>query len=178
MANRYPQEAVLGDGRRLLIRPFAAHDGEALYSFFTGLPVETRRSAWDHLDNPALVKTWTDNIDYARVFPLLAFDGLRIVADMTLHRRTAGPLRLTGRIKWLIAEEFRGAGLGSLLVNHFIGIARSEGLRHLTCMLMSDLETGAIEVLSKQGFQAHRFEGYGVDPEGQPRDMTKMILAL
>lgn len=178
MPNRYPQEAVLRDGRRLLIRPFAAHDGPALHTFFLGLPQEVRRSAWDHLEDPALVELWTRNIDYARIFPLLAFDGSRIVADMTLHRRNAGPLRLVGRIKWLIDEEFRGAGLGTLLVSHFIGIARREGLRHLTCMLLSDLEKDTIEVLSEQGFEAHCFPGYGADPEGQPNDMTKMILRL
>ncbi len=178
MPNRYPQEAVLRDGRGLLIRPFAAHDGPALHNFFKALPLEARRSAWDPLDDPSLVEQWTQNIDYARVFPLLAFDGSRIVADMTLHRRNNGPLRLVGRIKWLIDEEYRGAGLGTLLVSHFIGIARREGLRHLTCMLISDLEKDAVEVLLQQGFEAHRFEEYGVDPEGEPHDMTKLIFRL
>ena len=170
MPNRYPQEAVLRDGRRLLIRPFAEHDAGSLYNFFMGLPEEDRRFAW--------VEGWAVNIDFGKVFPLLAFDGGRIVADMTLHRRPGGPLRLTGRIKWLIEPAYRGVGLGTLLVNHFIGIARANGLRHLTCMLFSESERTAIRVLREQGFTTYTFPGYGTDPDGQRHDMTKMILEL
>ena len=61
-----------------------------------------------------------------------------IVADATLHRRKNGPLRLVGRIKWLIDPEWRGAGLGTLLVNHFIDTARVNGLRHLAWLVRDD----------------------------------------
>ena len=178
MPNQYPQEAVLRDGHRLLIRPFASHDAEALFKFFQALPGETRRFAWNPIESRTLVDSWAENIDYSKVFPLLALEGTRVVADMTLHRRTAGPLRRVGRIKWLIDAEFRGRGLGSLLVSHFIGIARREGLHHLTCMLISELEADAVRVLADQGFQAFHFPGYGVDPDGTPQDMTKMVLKL
>lgn len=178
MPNRYPQEAVLRDGRRLLIRPFTAHDVDRLYEFFMRLPEEDLRFSWDQIANRSIVESWGQNIDYAKVFPLLALDGTRVVADMTLHRRTSGPLRLVGRIKWLIDTDFRGVGLGTLLVNHFIGIARREGLHHLTCMLVTERETEAVRVLSEQGFLAYEFPGYGIDPDGAPHDMTKMILNL
>lgn len=178
MPNRYPQEAVLRDGRRLLIRPFAEHDADALHDFFMRLPEMDHRLAWDHIDDRQLVEAWARNIDYGKVFPLLAIDAGRIVADMTLHRRAGGPLRLTGRIKWLIDPDFRGVGLGSLLVNHFIGIARANGLRHLICMLFSDSEKAAIRVLSEQGFTAYHFPTYGTDLDGEHHDMTKMVLEL
>ena len=178
MPTRYPQEAVLRDGRRLLIRPFAAHDVDRLYEFFMHLPAADRRFSWNNLGDRSLVESWGQNIDYAKVFPLLALDGTRVVADMTLHRRSMGPLRRVGRVKWLIDTDFRGAGLGSLLVNHFIGIARREGLHHLTCMLISQLEADAVRVLLDQGFVAYEFPGYGVDPDGSPHDMTKMVLKL
>ena len=178
MANRYPQEAVLRDGRRLLIRPFSERDATPLHEFFLGLPEEDRRFAWDRIEDRALVDGWAANVDYGRVFPLLAFAGPQIVADMTLHRRERGPLRLTGRIKWLIEPAYRGAGLGTLLVSHFIGIARANGLRHLTCFLITDLEAEAIRVLKDQGFKAYTFPGYGADPDGATHDMTKMIITL
>jgi GNAT superfamily N-acetyltransferase len=178
MPHRYPQEAVLRDGRRVLLRPFGSGDTHALYEFFQGLPESTRRFAWDRIDDPALVESWGQNLDYAKVFPLLALAGRRVVADATLHRRDGGPLRLVGRIKWLIAPEFRGAGLGTLLVNHFIDTARMNGLRHLTCMLISDLEADAVAVLSDLGFQQYLVPGYGTDPDGGQHDMTKMVLKL
>ena len=178
MPNRYPQEAALRDGRRLLIRPFEAKDTKALYEFFMRLPNESRRFAWDPIDDPHLVESWGRELDYAKALPLLAFDGTKIVADATLHRRHGGPLRLVGRIKWLIDPEYRGIGLGTLLVNNFIGVARENGLRHLTAMLISDLEVDAVETLQTLGFKATVIPGYGTDPDGGQHDMTKMVLKL
>jgi hypothetical protein len=113
MPDRFPQEAVLRDGSRVLIRPFAQHDTEALWEFFSRLPQEVRRFAWDRIDNRALIESWGRELDYAKVLPLLATNGRQIVADATLHYREGGPLRLVGRIKWLIEPKYRGlAGLG------------------------------------------------------------------
>lgn len=178
MPERFPQEVVLRDGRRLLIRPFAEHDTEALFQFFQRLPESVRRFAWDRIDNRALVESWGREVDYSKVFPLLALDGNTIVADATLHRRHGSPLRLVGRIKWLIDPAWRGAGLGTTLVNKFIDIAKGNGLRHLTCMLISDLETDAVRTLHDLGFESYTIPGYGTDPDGNQHDMIKMVLKL
>jgi len=178
MPHHYPQEAVLRDGRRVLIRPFTRRDTDALYHFFLRLPEATRRFAWDRIDDRSLIERWGRELDYGKVFPLLALDGARIVADATLHRRERGPLRLVGRIKWLLDPEYRGAGLGTSLVNHFITSARANGLRHLACMLISDLEADAVRTLVELGFEATRFTAYGTDPDGAQHDMTKLVFRL
>lgn len=178
MPHTYPQEASLRDGRRVLIRPFRETDVDALFSFFMRLPQETRRFAWAAIDKKSTVQRWAENLDYARAFPLLALDGSNVVADATLHRREGGPLRRVGRIKWLIDPEYRGLGLGTTLVNQFIDIARENGMRHLSCMLVSDFEKDAVETLQGLGFKAHTFEKYGTDPEGYQHDMTKLVLEL
>ena len=178
MPQRYPQEAVLRDARRVMLRPFTANDTDALYQFFQQLTESTRRFAWDRIEDRVVVETWAQNLDYDKTFPLLAVHGKRVVADATLHYRDSGPLRLVGRIKWLIDPEFRGVGLGALMVNHFIDMAKADGLRHLVCMLISDLEADAVTVLESLGFKATVFPGYGTDPDGQQHDMTKMVLKL
>lgn len=178
MPNRYPQEAALRDGRRVLLRPFNRRDVPALQDFFRRLPEPVRRFAWDRIDDPAVVESWGRNLDYEKTFPMLAVDGTRVVADATLHRRRGGPLRLVGRVKWLIDADYRSVGLGSILVNHFITMARNDGLRHLTCMLISDLEADAIETLTGLGFTSFTIPGYGADPDGDAHDMTKMVLEL
>jgi GNAT superfamily N-acetyltransferase len=176
--HRYPQEAVLRDGRKVLLRPFTARDVNLLHEFFLRLPIEVRRFAWDAIDNRALIEQWGRDIDYARVFPLLAIDGNRIVADASLHQRRGGPLRLAGRIRWMLDPAFRGVGLGTALVNHFIGIARERGLRHLNCMVISDLEADAVKTLLGLGFQSYVIPHYGTDPDGNQHDMTKLVLRL
>src|ERR1051325_2844918 len=164
MPHRYPQETVLRDGRKVLLRPFAERDTEELYAFFQRLPLDYRRFAWDPIDSHALIESWGRNIDYAKVFPLLALDGHRIVADATLHRREGGPLR--------------GVGLGTMLVNQFIDIGRENGLRHLSCMLISDLEADAVKTLQELGFESYVVRGDGTDPDGNQHDMTKLVLKL
>lgn len=178
MPHRYPMEGALRDGRRVLIRPFAAADTHALWEFFQGLPHDTQRFAWDRITDFSVVEAWGANVDYSKVLPLLAFEGRRIVADATLHYRESGPLRLVGRVKWLIAQDFRGAGLGTLLVNQFIDTARENGLRHLSCMLISDLEADAVATLTSLGFEATNFPDYGTDPDGAQHAMTKLVFRL
>lgn len=176
--NRYPQEVALRDGRRVLLRPFESTDTQALWDFFQRLPQDVRRFAWDRLDDRELIDGWGRNIDYGKVFPLLAFDGQKIVADATLHRRKGSPLRLVGRLKWLVDPAYRGVGLGTTLVTHFITHARDNGLRHLSCMLIKDLEDGAAATLAGLGFKSHVVPGYGTDPEGRQHDMMFLTLAL
>jgi GNAT superfamily N-acetyltransferase len=178
MPHRFPQEAVLRDGRRVLLRPFTRKDVPALHEFFLRIPEEARRFAWDRVSDRKTIERWGRELDYERVFPLLATDGGRIVADATLHRRDRGPLRLVGRVKWMLDPDYRGVGLGSLMVNHFIDTARSIGLKHLNCMLISDLEADAIRVLAELGFRQIEIPGYGTDPDGNPHDMTLMVLKL
>ena len=162
----------------MLLRPFAAKDVDGLYEFFQRLPIEYRRFAWDPIESKSLIESWGRDIDYAKAFPLIAIDGSRIVADATLHRRSGGPLRLVGRIKWMLDPAWRGVGLGTALVNHFIRIGRENGLRHLNCMLISDLEADAVQTLQGLGFQSYVMPGYGTDPDGNQHDMTKLVLKL
>lgn len=178
MPHRFPEQAALRDGRGVILRPFAANDVDALYDFFHRMPQNYRRFAWDNVDDKRLIEQWGREVDYSKVFPLLATVGNKIVADATLHRRGTGPLRLVGRIKWMIDPDYRGAGLGTLLVNHLIDIARERGLRHLSCMLISDLESDAVQTLQTLGFTSFVQPGYGTDPDGNQHDMTKLILKL
>lgn len=178
MPHRYPQEAALRDGRRVLLRPFSSKDVDPLFDFFHRMPLEYRRFAWDNVDNRKLIESWGREIDYGKVFPLIALDAQRVVADATLHLRDGGPLRLVGRIKWMLDPEFRGAGLGTLLVKNLVNIARERGLRHVSCMLISDLEADAVRTLEGLGFSSFVQPGYGTDPDGNQHDMTKLILKL
>jgi GNAT superfamily N-acetyltransferase len=178
MPNRFPQEAALRDGQRLLIRPFTQNDARGLWAFFQRLPVDYRRFAWDNIEDPHVVEQWAQNIDYGKVLPLLALDGKKVVADATLHRSDHGPLRRVGRLKWLLDPDYRGLGLGTTLVNSLIGIGREQGLRHLTTLLIADLEADAVKTLIELGFESMPIPGYGTDPDGDQHDMVKLILAL
>ncbi|MFV1958722.1 MAG: N-acetyltransferase family protein [Planctomycetota bacterium] len=174
----FPQEVGLRDARRVIIRPFTDRDTDALFAFFHGLPEERRRLAWDRIDSRRVVETWAREIDYEKTVPLLAWAGAKVVADATLHYRKVGPLRRVGRIKWLIHPDYLGAGVGTALITDFIEMARGNGLRHLTCMLVGDLDDDAATTLERMGFQTYRIPDYGTDPDGNVIDMMKMVLRL
>ena len=178
MPHQYPHEAVLRDGRRVTLRPFTADDVSALHEFFVSLPVDYRRFAWDHVEDRRVVEEFGRSIDYAKAFPLLALANGKIVADATLNRRKTGPLRMVGRVKWMIDPAWRGVGLGTMLVNQFITIARENGLHYLNCMLISDLEASAVTTLATLGFKSTVVPQYGVDPDGQQHDMTMLVMKL
>ncbi len=177
MHDRFPCEAVLKDGKRLLLRRLERHDEAALNAFFQRLPTQIRRLAWQDL-NSSVIHEWIQNIDYEKALPVIALDGTRVVGDATLHYREGGPLRLVGRIRWMIDPEYNGVGLGTTFGHHFIHIAKQNGLRHLSCMLATRLEAIEIEELETLGFTSHKFPGYGADPDGKAHDMTLMVFQL
>ena len=178
MPERFPMEAAMRDGTRLLVRPLRREDTAGLYDFFQRLPLEARKAAWDDIGDRELIESWGENIDFDKVFPLLAIDGTKIVAEATLHRRKGGPLRLVGRIKWMIDPEYRGRGLGTLMIQEFVRIATNRGLRHLVCMLITDLERDAVQTLEEIGFTGYHVPEYGTDPSGHQHDMVMMVMRL
>jgi GNAT superfamily N-acetyltransferase len=174
----FPKEAHLRDTRRVIVRPFTPDDVDALHAFFKSLPNDVKRFAWDRIDKREVIERWGRNVDHDKVVSLLGLDGTRVVADASLHYREVGPLRLVGRIKWLLDPAYRGAGLGTILVQTFIEMAKHNGLRHLTCMLIAELEADAVETLRSLGFEQFRIPRYGTDPDGNAKDMIKMVLEL
>ena len=178
MQIQFPQEVGLRDARRVIIRPFTEHDADALFAFFQGIPEDLKRLAWDRIDSRATVENWARDLDYDRVVPLLALDGTDVVADATMHYRSQGPLRRVGRVKWLIHPDYYGAGIGTALVTNFIEMARVNGLRRLTCVLMDTYEVEAIKTLKRMGFEEYLLPEYGTDPDGAQIDMHKLVLRL
>ena len=178
MPIQFPQEVGLRDGRRAIVRPFSERDADALFGFFQRLPESLRRMAWDRIESRGTVEAWARDVDYDRAVPLLALDGTAIVASATLHYRETGPLRKVGRIRWLLDPAYRGSGIGTVLVDNFIEMARLNGLRHLSCTLAAGLEDDAVVTLKRVGFRETRLVGYGSDPDGKPVDMLLLILPL
>lgn len=178
MSIRFPQEAHLRDERRLIIRPFTEADVGSLWEFIERLPTDIRRFSWEDFEHRETVTEWARDLDYDKAVPLLAIDGTKVVGEARLVYRSSGPLRLVGWIQWLLDPEYRGAGLGTLLVNDFVTMARDSGLRHLTCMLIPDHEEDAVNTLLRLGFERYDIPRYGVDPDGNQKDMVKMVLEI
>jgi len=80
----YKKECKLKDGTVVVLRPLVAEDRKGLIAFFQSLPEELRLYLRHDVTDAEIIKSWTENIDYSRAFPILALDGDRIVGDVSL----------------------------------------------------------------------------------------------
>ena len=90
-------------------------DRQALLDFFLPVSIEERRYMRHNVNDPQLIASWTENIDYDKVFPLVATVGDRIVGEATLHFND-GPARHRAEIRIFLAKDFKRRGLGSKLI--------------------------------------------------------------
>ena len=134
----YPKTVQLRDRRTAVLRPVGHGDFDKLYAFFRGLPEEGRLFLRHNVDDPAVIRRWTDELSFEHVVPLVAEDGDTIVADGTLHVEKHSWMRHVGLIRLVIAETHRNVGLGSLIAQELIAIAIERNLEKLQVYLIED----------------------------------------
>lgn len=173
----FRQIFTLKDGARVLLRPLAGDDRQTLLDLFLPVPPEDRRYMRHNVNDPQAVSAWIDELDYNRVFPLVAVVGSRIVGVATLHFGE-GPARHRAEVRIFLAKDFRSRGVGSRLIQALIELAKRRSLYLLEVQVVSD-QTNIIRAFQQAGFEVKcTFEDYFMLPDGDIRDITYMILRL
>jgi RimJ/RimL family protein N-acetyltransferase len=173
----FRQVVTLRDGARVLLRPLLKDDRQALMDLFLPVPFEERRFMRHNVNDPEVVAAWVDNIDYEKVFPLVAIVGDRIVGNGTLHFNE-GPARHRCEIRIFLAKDFRERGLGNKLIQALIEHAKRRSMYIIEVQIVSD-HVEMIKAMQKAGFQTIcTFEDYYMLPDGALRDVLHMILRL
>lgn len=148
----YPRAVELPDGATVVLRPLVARDRDRLVALFIDIPHEELRNLQDNVSDPAVVLRWCRNLNYDRVLPIVAeLDG-KLVGDATLHRRAVGPMRQIGRYRAYVRPEYRNRGIGTVLLQEVMRIAREVGLTQLAVELYED-QTVLRRVFSRYGFR-------------------------
>lgn len=170
---------TLNDGTEVLLRLLKPEDADQLYEFFSKLSPEARQFLYDDVSDRAVVESWTRNINYNNIVPIVAVHSGRIVADGTLHKRNNGPSRHMGRTRVVVSDDFLGRGLGRLITAELEIIARARKLRYLYSVLAERNEGRAIEMLKALGFErTATLPHFLSDPEGNLQDAVVMMKAL
>jgi RimJ/RimL family protein N-acetyltransferase len=173
----FRQVSTMRDGARVLLRPLVSEDRQALLDFFKPVTAEERRYMRDDVSDPAVVAGWTENINYDKVFPLIAVVGERIAGLTTLHFNE-GPNRHRAEVRIYLSKDFRGRGLGTKLILGLIEIARKRNLHMLEVNVVSE-HVDVIKACRNAGFETTcTTEGYFMLPDGELRDVVRMILRL
>lgn len=178
LPDRYPKTITLGDGTELVLRAMNKRDDRSLMDFFEGLTDEDRLYLRNDVSSYRVVREWFNNLNYSRVFPLLAMEGDRIVANATLHRKPFGWMRHVGEIRIVVSPDFRKRGLARLLAAEIIECAADAGLVKLTAE-MAITQKGAMEVFKRMGFKDEAvLKNYILDAKGKEHDLLVMSLDI
>lgn len=173
----YRNLVTLADGTRVLLRPLMKNDREALVHFFSLAGPEDRRFLRDNVADPAVVAGWADNLDYSRVYPLVAVMHDLIVGDATLHFRQ-GVERHQGELRIYLAREMRRRGLGTRMLQSLIEIGRNLGLHQLIGKVVTD-QASVIKALEELGFACQcTLPNFFMRPNGDTHDLALMLLSL
>jgi acetyltransferase len=173
----FRQVVTLKDGARVLLRPLTPEDRKSLMDLFLPVPPEEARYMRHDINDPEVISKWANEIDYDRVFPIVAVVGDRVVGISTLHFNT-GPARHRAEIRIFLAKDFRRRGLGARLVQALVEIAKRRSLYILEVQIVSN-QVEVIKSMQKIGFEQKTvFEDYFILPDGELKDITHMILRL
>jgi RimJ/RimL family protein N-acetyltransferase len=171
MTQEYPKEVRLKDGSAVELRLFEKKDVEALFAFFVKLPESDRLFLKDNVTDRALIERWATELNYARVYPILAWKGSEVVGNATLHKNLSGWMRHVGTIRIATAPEIQGKGLGGILANELFLHALKSGLEKIAAEMM-ETQHGAKKVFEKLGFvQEATLKGYVCDQIGVRHDL-------
>ena len=102
------------------------------------LPESDRLFLKDNVTDRAVVERWATELNYEKVFPILAWKGNEVVGDATLHKNLSGWMKHVGTIRMVTAPGFQRKGLGSVLANGIFDALKS-GLEKIVAEMM---ETG------------------------------------
>lgn len=175
---KFPKKVTLKDGFKCTLRPLKKEDEKAFHEFFQAIPESERMFIKHRVTDTAVIHDWCQHIDYGRNLPLLAVVEGKIVGDATLHQQLGGWKRHVGRVSVLVHPKHRGCGLGRLLVEEIVDIARNVGLERAEAEFLGEQEAG-MKLYAMVGF-SHLFklEDHVKDMQAINHDYVLMGLNL
>ncbi len=170
----YPKFFQLKNREQIMLRLMVPEDEERLLEFFKKLPEEDRQVLREDTTDPMVIKRWVQEIDYNKVYPVLAEHRGRIVGDATLHMKQYGWQRHIGEIRIVIDKDFRGQGLGKVMIHELINKATGLGLHHIQLSLV-ETQVKEIKIFERMGFQKiATLPKYIIDVNGHEHDLIIM----
>jgi RimJ/RimL family protein N-acetyltransferase len=173
----YRNLITLRDGTRVLLRVLDKDDRDRLQAMFAVVGDDDAEAMRENVKDPAVIQTWIDELDYARVIPLVAVVNDEIVGDATL-RLGQGPYRHKAEVRIFLSKPYRQRGLGTAMLKSLIDIAKRMEL-HLLIVEVIANRTPVIRAFRGLGFQMQTtLPDYFMMPDGETLDVALMILPL
>ncbi len=173
----YRRLVTLNDGLRVLIRPLTKADKEQLLKLFADAPQEDLDYFRGDASDPKVVTSWCGELDYAKIFPLVALVNEQIIGDATLHIG-ANYNRHIGWVRLYLDRKYRRRGVGGLMLSGLIDIARKIGLQQLIAEVVMN-QVQVIKAFQNLGFkQEFAYRDFFMTPQGETTDVALLILRI
>jgi GNAT superfamily N-acetyltransferase len=135
-ASQYSATATLRDGSTVTIRAQRPTDREGMRSALVGMGEESNQRRFFAPRRYFSEKevAFFLHIDFVSQVALLAVAGDAIVGGGRYIVTEPG----VAEVAFSVADDWQGRGLGGLLMQHLIGIARQQGLRQLVAEVLKE----------------------------------------
>lgn len=172
---KYPKKAWLKNNIEITVRPFEKTDKDKLLAFFRALPEEDRLFLKDDVTKEEVIKKWSEELDYNRVFPLIAETQEKIIGDATIHFTKSGWSKHLAELRCVVAREYQKMGLGTFLMRELVLIAQEKGVEKIVAQMM-DIQIGAQKAFQRIGFKKEaELTGFVMDLAGRKHNLIIMV---
>lgn len=172
----YRKFVTLQNGKRVMFRFLNEQDREELVRLFQEAPDEDLRFLKQDVKDAKLVGSWVEHLNYQKVLPLVAInlEGNRLIADATLHRGKHAAKHI-GEVRIFVSRSFRNLGLGSLMLEELISLAKKENLHWLKAEIIADHKK-VVKAFRTKGFEIRAtLEDYFIRKDGVTHDVILML---
>lgn len=152
--SEYTTEKVLQNGQKALIRPIRPEDEPHVEAFHKKLSEESVRQRYfafksleERVAHERLVRICLDDFDHQIALVALASDA----TIMGIARLTRVGDNKSADLKMLIGDAYHGQGLGTMLIQELLRIAKCEGITTISATVLSE-NGGMLHILQKLGF--------------------------
>jgi GNAT superfamily N-acetyltransferase len=170
------KKGKLKDGTVVLLRPMVKADRKGLGDFFIRLTPSVLQYVRNDVTDPKVLDKWFDQLNYDRVFPLLALKDEKVMANASLHRVSYGWRKHLATVRIVVDPALHGKGLGTLMINELVDLAQEFGIEKLMVEFPLKAQE-ALAMFKKAGFSPRGvIEGLMKDRHGEDLDIVIMVM--
>jgi acetyltransferase len=155
----YTATRRLKDGTEVVLRPIKAEDEERFNELLESLSMESMRFRFFQILKEIPHETLTKycNLDYDRQIAMVAELPQKGGQIIGAGRVIAEPDGKTGEFAVLVGDAWQRKGLGSMLTDHLIEVAKDMRLKRIFAIMLPD-NSKMIGLSEKKGFKIERLD--------------------
>jgi GNAT superfamily N-acetyltransferase len=173
--HRFPLQVTLRN-TAIVFRPLSSACRDAMLGFARSLPEQDLLFLDRDIAQPAVVDQWVRDVADGRLATIAAWRDNSIVGYATTARGNVRWSRHVADLRVVVAEDYRGLGLGRWLLELVFEMALEAGASKLVARMTPD-QTGALSLFRHLGFEQEAvLRDHALDANGLTHDL--MVLSF